>query len=749
VTINGPANGAVVYALNGSSQTATLNGSGSAIINTGNVYQNLTYSLVEVEDELCENTATGSATITYQEAPDATISGSTQLCSGQSTSIAFSGNPNGVVTYNVNGGAAQNATLNGSGNATVNTGALNANTTYNLVSVAVGSCSSAIGTSAVVNVGLTIYYQDNDGDGYGNSAATTVACTLPAGYATVGGDCCDSNADISPVCEWWGDMDGDGYGSFVYEVGCIAGVGCASNTWPQQLIPYCPLAHNGTLYTLDCNDNSVAVYPGAAEVCNNTIDDDCDGFIGEACSGQVFDQFTTAQLLSVNTTNAYYPNCQTYAGTMVNTDVSPQGNPANVAAGGGRDVWYRFVAPTTGVRIQVTASGFNSVIELRTAAHPAGQVDVENANNAVGGTEVLNLGNLVAGQTYYVGVRNYDATNVGTYTICVSPLRASGCANLAPAGGFSLCNSYKVMYTAATSYTYVFNGVGGSSNGVNSSVTSLTGIITLNNSSLALRYGGVYNVRIDANYALTNGLGQADPIITVLGNSTPANCQNIPMMQQPLIEVNSTQACPTVLLRTTSLQANPTSGSPSVCGLVNYTFEFTRVSNCMGTTVIGSPFTVNSTGTAASLALSAAFPAQLGSTGYWSVRVRPNFSNNYPGVWGPSKVIAVSGSAASQMLDESAGTQQVKTFEAQPLSVVYPNPNNGNEININLTDIGSGELMVKIVDAVGRTIYNNRFAVDGTLFTKIDFAEQLTGGIYLVEFTINGETMNERMIVER
>jgi hypothetical protein len=143
------------------------------------------------------------------------------------------------------------------------------------------------------------------------------------------------------------------------------------------------------------------------------------------------------------------------------------------------------------------------------------------------------------------------------------------------------------------------------------------------------------------------------------------------------------------------------------------------------------------------------FPAQLGSTGYWSVRVRPNFSNNYAGVWGPAKVIAVGGSAASQTLDEQNGAQQVKTFEMQPLSVVYPNPNNGNEININLTDIGSGELVVKIVDAVGRTIYNNRYTVDGSLFTKIDFAEQLTGGIYLVEFTINGETMNERMIVER
>ena len=353
------------------------------------------------------------------------------------------------------------------------------------------------------------------------------------------------------------------------------------------------------------------------------------------------------------------------------------------------------------------------------------------------------------GQTYYVGVRNYDATNAGTYTLCVSPLRVSGCASTTPAAGFTLCSSYKVLYTAATSYTMNFNGVGGTASGLNSSVVASTGVVTLNNASLALRYGGVYNVRIDANYALTNGLGQPDGIITVLGNSVPANCQNVTLSAQPLVEVRSTQVCPTVLSRVSSITANPAAGSASVCGAINYTFEFTRVSDCLGTNVIGSPFTVNSTGSSPSVMLNSAFPAQLPAIGYWSVRVRPNFVNNVAGNWGATRIIAVNGSSAGQMQDASSSNQQMRSFEQQPLSSVYPNPNNGNEVNIRLTDIGSGELSVKIMDGVGRMIYNRQFIVDGALATQLNFTEQLTAGIYLVEFTINGETMNERMIVER
>jgi hypothetical protein len=43
-----------------------------------------------------------------------------------------------------------------------------------------------------------VYYQDSDGDGFGNTAVSVTGCTQPAGYVTKSGDCCDTDRNAFP-----------------------------------------------------------------------------------------------------------------------------------------------------------------------------------------------------------------------------------------------------------------------------------------------------------------------------------------------------------------------------------------------------------------------------------------------------------------------------------------------------------------------------------------------------------------------
>ena len=82
----------------------------------------------------------------------AVISGTTSICAGSNTNITFTGTPSSTITYNINGGSNLTITLNCTGSAILNTGALASTTTYNLVNVGVGLCSHSISGSAVVTV---------------------------------------------------------------------------------------------------------------------------------------------------------------------------------------------------------------------------------------------------------------------------------------------------------------------------------------------------------------------------------------------------------------------------------------------------------------------------------------------------------------------------------------------------------------------------------------------------------------------
>ena len=131
------------------------------------------------------------------------------------------------------------------------------------------------------------WYMDNDGDGYGDAASSTPACSQPTGYVSSSSDCDDSNGTVNPAaseycngyddnCDgtvdessaadastWYRDADGDGYGSSATtSKACSQPTGYVSSS-------------------SDCNDSNSTVNPAAVEYCNG-YDDDCDGYSDEA-----------------------------------------------------------------------------------------------------------------------------------------------------------------------------------------------------------------------------------------------------------------------------------------------------------------------------------------------------------------------------------------------------------------------------------------------------------------------------------
>jgi hypothetical protein len=77
---------------------------------------------------------------------------------------------------------------------------------------------------------------------------------------------------------------------------------------------------------------------------------------------------------------------------------------------------------------------------------------------------------------------------------------------------------------------------------------------------------------------------------------------------------------------------------------------------------------------------------------------------------------------------------------------LFPNPNNGHSVNLYAEGI-EGEMQLRITDAAGRLVFVNRYIVEGTLNTNIDFGQSLADGMYLVETIHHGESQTMRMLV--
>jgi hypothetical protein len=434
--------------------------------------------------------------------------------------------------------------------------------------------------------------------------------------------------------------------------------------------------------------------------------------------------------------NSYvYPNNIQVSGTTLNATIN--------MATGTRDVWYRIIPISNGVTIKVSSTVIDPVLYLFDSNNMSTPIDVENLITGTG-TEIMNVTGLTEGHVYRLAVAS--ATEVdGEFKLVVQHLRKPQCSVNT---NVSLCEMLSTSITGANTVTYEFTDV---NTNVTTSYTAPGYNMLASTPAAQLRYGATYNAQYTANYQLQNGLGETETI--VVPNTQTCNI-TIGAHREAVVKVNNRCTSGSVHSRTGYLTGEYT-GSGGICTITGFDFEFTPVANCAGDDPQPlDKFSKAILSTNIYISLNYAFNhmplASNPQLGYWSVRIRPRF-NGYSGVYGQPFVIAVNGTApaVSMALNDAPVANAVTSSASAMDANIYPNPNNGELVNLNITGITSNEVYVRVMDSMGREVYTNRYAVDGSLNTMVNFGQSLAQGVYMVEMRAGEVVKTQRMMVTK
>jgi hypothetical protein len=490
----------------------------------------------------------------------------------------------------------------------------------------------------------------------------------------------------------------------------------------------------------DCNDAVSTTYPGAPELCNSS-DDNCNGFIDEGCPSTIAGE---EPFNSLSAPSAMYSYCSSFYGTLAGAFPSTLAQSTCVT---GEDRWYNFTTLSTGVTIFIGSTANDILIELQDSY--GNVIDVENSVSGIG-TEVLTRTGLTVGAMYRVGVRNYNsnAQAGGQFSGCIRHLRAggsdSGTSTTWPST-LSTCSLFKASYCGGTGvqYRYTWTGLTGTAAGLVFIKTQTSDYLNVTAVTPSLHAGCNYNVLVTAIYTIPNGAGSNEVF-------------EMPAAAPTMITISPAA---NVVLRTTDQITNGpryrgsiVASLPWVCGVTNWRWRFTEV-NPLTLQTVGLPIEQNRGAASNYINLTTVTALQYGKT--YAVQTAPIFSytgSNYQ--WGSVTYMAIIGSAG-MVLDASQDAVQDSEKDAlqnvvQELELsVYPNPTHGDALTMSLSGINSDNVQVKVYDALGRKIESKRYVVDGTLQTTLNFANELSNGLYILEVNTGDLTRSVRFMVEQ
>lgn len=520
------------------------------------------------------------------------------------------------------------------------------------------------------------------------------------GYTSCGGDCDDSDPNKNPgeveQCNGYDD-DCNGSTDEGFDLDFDGYTSCGG----------------------DCDDGDGTVNPGMAEVCGNGIDDDCDALTDEGC----------VIVPGEDPSNAI-PIAVTNLGTCTATNGDLTGHTASVGAltiaTTGEDFWYSFVATKPGVRIEVGNTPMNDII-IELQDNMGTLIDSEDAQ-ATQGFENLNYGGLIVGNTYIVGVRNSNsAGGIGAYTICVQAIGDSQC-NYGP-GPYSLCSTFKAVWIGG-GVNYIFHFESQTDNDTfvkNNGASTFCVLSTVPN----LEWNDTYDVVIGAEYTLSYAGGNEQ--VEVLSD----NPCFIVVNPQPNAFMRPQDNCVNF---GPHLLGHSVAANAFVCPAIDWKWEFTR------TDIPELPITHYKGNSNRYLTLSTV--AGLTPGGVYDVRVAPVFSYG-DGDYGTVDCLSLAGPVLINTETETENQSPVKSETDELQLALYPNPNNGAMVNLNLTDVESETALVTVADALGNLVYKYTLvANNGSVNTIITFDRELASGVYVVSILEGEELFNMKLVVE-